>query len=296
MNILFFSIVIPVLNRVDLIKLTLQSVFEQNFSNYEVIVVDNGSTDGTYEYCQGLAEHYKKVRVVRCLNRGAAFAKNTGIKLALGQWIVLLDSDNLLSEVCTLKKVADELNKYKNIKGLFAYSQDSYGNLLSYSRKVNTPISFNDYISINSELIPIIDSQWFKSNLHPEIDGAVIEFALMVWYPLVLNQKVVITDLVVQIYGIESDDRICLSKLDLRRSWELTQYYYMILNEFGNKILFYNKKKYLTYLIKMLIYNKISKSFSWKSLSKFKFIYLFFLVLIIPEKMVFYFVNKYKSF
>ena len=87
-----FSVVIPTYNRAPLLARTLESVWRQRFRDYEVIVVDDGSNDGTQAYLQNLDN---KVRYVRQANRGPGAARNIGIRQARGDYIALLDSDDL---------------------------------------------------------------------------------------------------------------------------------------------------------------------------------------------------------
>jgi hypothetical protein len=87
-----FSVVIPVFNRARLIGETLDSVFAQRFTDFDVIVVDDGSTDGT----AGVLERYgDRLRVVRQPNRGPGAARNLGAEHALGRYLAFLDSDDL---------------------------------------------------------------------------------------------------------------------------------------------------------------------------------------------------------
>jgi glycosyltransferase involved in cell wall biosynthesis len=87
-----FSIVIPTYNRVHLLAHTLDSVWRQRFTNYEVIVVDDGSNDGTQEYLQRLGH---KVRLITQANSGPGAARNIGVRAARADYVALLDSDDL---------------------------------------------------------------------------------------------------------------------------------------------------------------------------------------------------------
>ncbi|OGK19177.1 hypothetical protein A3G67_00235 [Candidatus Roizmanbacteria bacterium RIFCSPLOWO2_12_FULL_40_12] len=86
------SVVIPTHNRKGLILDAVKSVLQQEPKNYEVLVVDDGSTDGTIEYLQSLN---LPIEVIRKKNGGAASARNVGIKHARGKYISFLDSDDL---------------------------------------------------------------------------------------------------------------------------------------------------------------------------------------------------------
>ena len=87
-----FSTVIPVFNRAELIRPTLDSVLAQEFADQEVIVVDDGSTDDTLKT---LASYGGRVRVLQQKNSGPAVARNRGIAEATGKYITILDSDDL---------------------------------------------------------------------------------------------------------------------------------------------------------------------------------------------------------
>lgn len=86
------SIVIPTYNRKDLVLEAIHSVLVQEPKNFEVIVIDDGSTDGTAEYLRGL---HLPIKVVTQANAGVAAARNRGIHEARGQYVAFLDSDDL---------------------------------------------------------------------------------------------------------------------------------------------------------------------------------------------------------
>ena len=84
-----FSVIIPVFNREKFIARAIESVLDQSYKNFELIAVDDGSTDNT----PNIASQYP-VRLIRQKNRGVSAARNVGIKAAKGEIIALLDSDD----------------------------------------------------------------------------------------------------------------------------------------------------------------------------------------------------------
>jgi len=88
----FFSIVVPTYNRAGLIERTLNSIFLQKFQNYEIIVIDDGSTDNTEVV---LKPFLSKIIYLKQDNTGPGAARNRGIGIAQGQYIAFLDSDDL---------------------------------------------------------------------------------------------------------------------------------------------------------------------------------------------------------
>jgi glycosyltransferase involved in cell wall biosynthesis len=90
------SVIIPTYNRRHLIQSTINSVLNQNYSDYELIVVDDASTDETVDFISDTRGSIPNLRLI-CLeeNRGAAYARNQGIQSATGDFIAFLDSDDL---------------------------------------------------------------------------------------------------------------------------------------------------------------------------------------------------------
>ncbi|MGH9106101.1 MAG: glycosyltransferase family 2 protein, partial [Acidimicrobiales bacterium] len=83
---------VPAYNAAGFLGLTLDSVGAQSYGNVEVIVVDDGSADGTAEVAEG---HPTRPRVVRQANAGHAAARNHGALSARGEWLAFLDHDDL---------------------------------------------------------------------------------------------------------------------------------------------------------------------------------------------------------
>ena len=96
----FFSVVIPTYNRAHLIVETLESVFNQTYSNYEVLVIDNCSTDNTEEVLKPLIKDQKIRYICNEKNHERAYSRNVGLANAKGDFLTLLDSDDFLLPDC----------------------------------------------------------------------------------------------------------------------------------------------------------------------------------------------------
>ncbi len=94
----FFSIIIPVYNVKRYLEKCLESVLSQSFEDFECILIDDGSKDGSAQICDALAAQDKRIRVVHKENEGVAIARNTGIHIATGAFLMFLDSDDTISE------------------------------------------------------------------------------------------------------------------------------------------------------------------------------------------------------
>jgi len=104
--IFILSIVIPTFNRAKSLKAALNSLLQQNYTDFEVLVVDNGpSTDKTKEIVENFAKKDKRVKYISTELKGCIFARNIGAKNAKGEIILTLDDDIEFIEPETLKKL-----------------------------------------------------------------------------------------------------------------------------------------------------------------------------------------------
>ena len=95
------SVIMVTYNRANFIKAALDSIKRQTFRDYEIIVVDDGSTDNTKE----IVEQYAEARYIYQDHSGISKARNTAVKTARGKWIATLDSDDLWKEEKLQKQV-----------------------------------------------------------------------------------------------------------------------------------------------------------------------------------------------
>lgn len=93
-----FSIIVPVYNVQDYLKECIQSVLHQNYDNYEIILIDDGSTDESGKMCDDYALNYEHIVVIHQRNLGLSAARNTGIRKSVKKYIIFLDSDDMLCD------------------------------------------------------------------------------------------------------------------------------------------------------------------------------------------------------
>ena len=113
------SVIVVTYNRAHYLKDALDSIFRQTFKDYEVILVDDGSTDNTKE----IVEQFKGIRYIYQEHGGISKARNTAIKAAKGKWIATLDSDDLWKEV-KLQKQVDYLETHPDCRIVYAAFQN----------------------------------------------------------------------------------------------------------------------------------------------------------------------------
>ena len=90
----YFSLILPVYNVADYLHRCVQTILDQEFQNYEMILVDDGSTDESPEICDEYARQYAHIRVIHKENGGLSSARNAGLEQARGQYIWWIDSDD----------------------------------------------------------------------------------------------------------------------------------------------------------------------------------------------------------
>lgn len=95
-DMVFFSVIIPVYNIDEYLPLCLNSVLSQSFSNYEIIIVDDGSTDQSGSICDAYSKKKGKIKVIHKKNGGLSAARNTGINEAKGTYLVFIDGDDFI--------------------------------------------------------------------------------------------------------------------------------------------------------------------------------------------------------
>lgn len=127
------SIIIPCFNREQLVGCALESALNQSYRNVEIIVVDDGSTDGSWQVIEAYGRSIKAVRIA---NGGAPRARNHGLRLATGSFIKFLDSDDLLPPD-SISQLVDAATK-ETAKNAFVVGQaisiDSNGELLPLNK------------------------------------------------------------------------------------------------------------------------------------------------------------------
>ena len=138
------SIIIPVYNVEDYIRPCLDSILAQTYTNFEAILVDDGSKDGSGRICDEYAEKDSRFIVVHKENGGVSSARNKGLEIAKGEWVLFCDSDDTLypySLIILIKHIDKDIEfilggyEHYNSKGEIVYSiKDRACTLISKSK------------------------------------------------------------------------------------------------------------------------------------------------------------------
>ncbi len=109
------SVVIPVYNTEKYLSECIDSVLSQTFRDYEIILVDDGSSDNSAAICAAYEANHPCIKLIRQSNRGASAARNAGIKAAAGEYIHFIDSDDLLPDADVYSRISQYLDGVNQI-------------------------------------------------------------------------------------------------------------------------------------------------------------------------------------
>jgi glycosyltransferase involved in cell wall biosynthesis len=126
-----FSVIIPCYNCEKTLETTVDSIRMSGLTDYEIILIDDGSTDGTAQLCDKLCSMYKYIRCIHQENAGVSAARNRGIDEAQGEYVWFVDSDDTMI-ACALNDAVKILSEYKPDMFIFGLCFDYYRNQKLY--------------------------------------------------------------------------------------------------------------------------------------------------------------------
>lgn len=146
------SIIIPVYNSEQYLANCIESILYQDFQNYEIILVNDGSNDNSGNICDYYAQKDQRIKVIHKQNAGAASARKEGVAHAIGDWILFSDSDDTLPQnaLSSLIKTAQKYQAFDIISGTytdgpFTFKHQRSG-VLSSSEYICAILKFETYI------------------------------------------------------------------------------------------------------------------------------------------------------
>jgi glycosyltransferase involved in cell wall biosynthesis len=231
-----FSIIIPLFNKENFITRAVKSVLAQEYQNFELIIVNDGSTDNSLSVVSDINDD--RIKIINKTNGGVSSARNAGVDVAANEWICFLDADdywlpNHLEEICYLLnkypegKIYTTLIQEKLTNGLRTVPNEFLNNFEGYVENyfsfAKTATVFNSSsVCVNRRALIEIDK--FDTNLTHGED-------LDVWFKLLFKYKGVIKSIPTVVYDLISENRamqsFChldkhlLSKINSYRSDEI---------------------------------------------------------------------------
>lgn len=152
---MLLSVIIPAYNCKDTLSEAVKSVAD-NFNDTEIIIIDDGSADGTQEIVSSLCKQYNTVKALRIKNSGPANARNEGIKVAAGDYIMFIDSDDTFAEN-TFEKIKNHLDGKTDLL-IFGFRQNFLGRAEDKIYSLDTPFTTDEYYKSN-----LLNQVWNKA-------------------------------------------------------------------------------------------------------------------------------------
>ena len=194
----FFSVVIPTYNRAGFIRQTIESVLAQSFRSYEIIVVDDGSTDDTEVVVKSILDDH--IQFVKRDNVERAAARNFGATIAQGQYVNFLDSDDVVyphhletaNEICKMNQGVEIFHLGYDIK-------DQQGNLqrsVSDIQSINHQIVSGNILSCNGVFIRkdiILKNRFDEDRALSSLEDWELWIRMSARYPFLNSNKITST-------------------------------------------------------------------------------------------------------
>jgi len=212
-----FTVVIPLYNKENSILSTLKSVLEQTYKNFELIVVNDGSTDKSLKVIEHLRDD--RIRIVDKENGGVSSARNEGIKLAKFPWIALLDGDdlwlpNFLEMICSM------IMEYPNAAIIAVGWNYEDG---SYKFPINSKGYIDNYFAVSLKGSVLSSSSIvIRNSCFEEVgffnEGLSYGEDLEMWCRLSGKFKIAFLPISLSIYRVMTENRACtVRKMDISR-------------------------------------------------------------------------------
>lgn len=234
----FFSIIIPIYNTERYIKQCLTSILEQSFSDFEVFLIDDGSTDNSINICQSIND--TRTKIIRKNNEGVSIARNIGLNQAKGKWIIFIDSDDFLVHNHVLKNLYTIISEQK--AGWYLFNSTQYDKGIYKSIKSNYDNSFLDTHYIQHIRHFALWGYVFKNSIIQQYNIRFIdklaysEDRIFIYHYAIHSSNIYLVPEIIYAYRI-NDGSVCQSKNGLRKAkhqfWAAS-----ILNEMAHSPLF----------------------------------------------------------
>ena len=172
------SVVIPVYNAEKYLNYCINSILDQSFTDFEVLLVDDGSKDNSGKICDDFAKKDGRIKVIHKENGGQASARNTGLQSATGKYLMFCDNDDYIHReyfASMLKCITSMPQKlvFCQVKRVFEYNEDLIntsigivtGNTVDYYSLYKTGLSGNIFTCIYNREIVSINNIYFDGSM-----------------------------------------------------------------------------------------------------------------------------------
>ncbi|GIW65712.1 MAG: glycosyl transferase family 2 [Candidatus Parcubacteria bacterium] len=254
MNRAFFSIITPTYNRVYIINKSIESVLRQNFDNWEMIIVDDGSIDNTKDVVQKYLQQSSKIKYFKLeRNSSPNVARNFGSEKAIGDWLIFLDSDDELT-VDALEIIYSYIQKLPDVSFFIFACKDLDGNIPINIKNYEGYLTYKDFIcKIKGEALPIIKKEVFLEEKFIEnIKGG----EAITWIKILKRgYRAYFSNKIARIYNNKLEDRLSVKSKNYKR---LATVHYLFFKNFYKDLFKNCPFKLISTIIKIMTYKTLS--------------------------------------
>lgn len=200
------SVIVPVYNADKTIKSTVESIINQTYKDIEVLLIDDGSSDRSFEICNALSIEDNRVKVIHQENKGASVARNVGINSATGEWVFFADADDTIP----CDAFENLINIYNNsssdnIELIVGCNYPLEHKVININFKIISPIKL-----IKATLNPMCYYQNLKSIVDVNIGGVALSPP---WGKLIKRKVLVENNILFPIGVVHHEDTVFCLKL-----------------------------------------------------------------------------------
>ena len=175
------SVIVPVYNVEAYLEKCVQSILRQTEQDFELLLVDDGSTDSSGQLCEGLAKKDSRIRVIHQENQGLGGARNTGIREAKGDWLLLVDSDDWIEPQILEKALEAGLREEADMVVFPFRSVDEEGRELAVFRE-NIPVGRAFALKERKDILLTAPVAWNKLYRTAFFRETGLAYPSRVWY------------------------------------------------------------------------------------------------------------------
>lgn len=218
------TVIIPLFNKVESIKNTVNAVLEQSFTNFELLVIDDGSTDDSLSVVKEIDD--KRLKIIQKENGGVSSARNLGIAEARFDWVTFLDADDIWHQDF-LKNVCDVIYSNNQVKvigtGYAEVKKDM--TILKKQLPENKGFISNYYVVANAKKDCVVISSAVCVHKTAFLEVGVFNESLVIgedldmWERLARNNNFWLVDKVLSYYIQDSENRAMQQTRDVRKIW-----------------------------------------------------------------------------
>lgn len=248
----FVSIITPTYNRAYCIGNAIKSVLEQNYQNFEIIIIDDGSTDSTEEVVRKFRDE-RLIYLKQSRNTGVNKAKNAGIKASKGKYIIFLDSDDQLLEGA-LSYIADTFERIPDSVGvIWGACVDLDGNITSSNPNFCGILKYEDLVcqKLVGEYIPICKREALE---YEKFDENLISFEGITWIAISRKFDFYITNTPLRLYDNKGVDRLSHAENIIRRASKMVDGKKILLARFSEDMLRLCPNTYIRTVHRLILY------------------------------------------